>query len=107
MLRPNCYDRFGTRNYGRFVESITRYARERNPHLKVFAELSFRYASANQMAEVIDRLGLSVTGYYLALPSGMDNCRYCSAAELESLLVRYRQPRQNASTTTIRNRPQD
>ena len=107
MMRPNCYDRFGTRNYERFVGSITRYARGRNPRLKVFAELSFRYASASQMAEVIDRLGGSVTGYYLALPSSMDNCRYCSATELESLLARYRQPRQGALPTTIRNRSQD
>lgn len=106
MLRQNCYSRFGTRNYERFVGSISRYARNRNPRLKVFAELSFRYSSASQMMEAIDRLEGSVTGYYLALPAGMENCRYCTASELESLLSRYRQARPASSAMTT-PRPQN
>ena len=93
MLRPNCLNRDpGMVEFTKLVTEMTRMAKQANPQILVFAEVSFNRSPAPQIIQAIDRVRNVVDGIYIAYPNEGNKCEYCNPRDLETVLARYRQP---------------
>jgi hypothetical protein len=77
--------------YSRLAEEISTFARSKNPNIEIFTQLSFRFADADDMIEVIERVKDIVDGFIVSYLPGTapDSCiSKCSPHELNLVLDR-------------------
>jgi hypothetical protein len=77
--------------YSRLAEEIATFARSKNPTIEIFTQLSFRFADADDMIEVIESVKDNVDGFIVSYLPGKasDSCvSECSPDELNLVLDR-------------------
>jgi hypothetical protein len=88
LLGDHCISRGGLQRYASIVASIASLAREKNPSIRVVAQVSFRDNPPTHMRAGIASVAHVVDGIYFSYPSRNSAipCTYCSRANLRALL---------------------
>lgn len=93
MLRDRCVKGDpDMKEFAKLVADMTRMAKQANPSILVFAEVSFNRSPTETIIQAIDRVKNVVDGIYIAYPSEGGQCLYCNPRDLEKVLSHYRRP---------------
>lgn len=89
LIGDHCVDREGLETYDELIGELGARVRERNPEIKVFAQVSFRDTPPERMVEAIALVSDDIDGIYFSYPSTHATipCDYCSPRNLEVLLT--------------------
>ena len=88
LLSDACTAQSGVESYVRFVTTVARDVRAKNPDTKISAQVSFRSTPPDRMLAAVARLRGVVDGFYIAYPSNVGTaCTYCSPQNLERVLA--------------------
>lgn len=88
LIGEHCLARNGLGTYRETVSYLAAFFRRANPNVEVLAQVSFRDAPAQTMAEAITAVAPHVDGVFFSYPTTNADipCRYCRVEELAALL---------------------
>jgi hypothetical protein len=90
LLSDKCAAQGGVDAYVTFLTTIAQEVHAKNPQTLISAQFSFRYTPPSRMIEVIQRLRGTVNGFYIAYPSAVGRCDYCTPQNLAQVLAALR-----------------
>ncbi len=88
LLSDHCVSRAGIAAYDEVISSIAAHIRRNNAETLIATQVSFRHTPPSRMHAAIARVAPRVDGVFFSYPAKSPEapCRYCSAANLRSLL---------------------
>ena len=95
ILAESCAGQSTVDDYVRLISTVSSYIRAKNPRIAIYAQLSFRFTAPATMIEAIRTMSPLVDGFLLSYPLNQElEHKYCTAANLETVLSAFRPPPQ-------------